>query len=281
MSQGNEERGNEHFNLQLDALSVATLMEKCDLKRMVPGGMVVVGETEVAGEQLDIVLAFRRKLVGWITPVENKDVAFFEHLEVLEQQRPLTGCVGCNAQVVGQPARDVDEGTHRGLRAVRTLRPPEVIVEFLASPEVELRSVDREDAPTSPQPKLRVSLREGRCRVVQQVMQHLDRDLVPSLAERRCRHRLFARQRNVMRSALVPECVEEVTVAATVGIANHEEEKRHQQLWRQDAITGEVVGPRTPFGRAGLGEEGRNQLKDLADSLVFGTDFQRLACRVA
>jgi len=72
-----------------------------------------------------------------------------------------------------------------------------------------------------------------------------------------------------------------VTVAATVGIANHEEETRHQQLWRQDAITGEVAGPRAPFGRAGLGEEGRNQLKNLANSLAFGTDFQRLACRVA
>jgi len=155
-----------------------------------------------------------------------------------------------------------------------------VPIELLTAREVELRAVDSEHTPTAPGPVVRERLSELRCRPVQHLTEQPRRDLRTRLTERRRRDGLRCRQGQAVRCALVPERIQKMPVAATIRVANHEQQQRDDQLGRQHPVSREVVRS-TPVPRVGRCLENRgDQLEEFRNGAFGGTDFALLsACQ--
>jgi len=124
---------------------------------------------------------------------------------------------------------------------VASLWSSKPIVELVAALQVQFAAIHREHAPAVPAGRAAeraVHLRRG---LVEDVSEQIVRQLGSSLAERRRRDRCLGRQRHSVRSALVPERVEDVSVTASVAVADHEQQQHDEQVRRQLAVATEVV----------------------------------------
>lgn len=179
---------------------------------------------------------FVQHVVGGVAAVEDQDIPRLQGVEVLQEELALAARKGRDPDLQRDPAADVDQRAHRGLRGVPTFGSPETSLQLITTLQIELRAVDGEQSQAVPPALLRKRVFEQRRHSAKNRQQKCRRYLRSRLTEGGGGDRIGGRKINALELAMRPKAIHQVTVSATIPIARHEQEERDQQLPRQHAF---------------------------------------------
>jgi hypothetical protein len=190
-------------------------------------------------------------LEGRVAPVQNEDIAGLDAVKQPNELFALGGGIGRNRDVVGDLGNEIEERTGKNLWTVGTRRGSERVRQLVSTLNIDLRAVDSEHTPTMPPKTLSELLVEFiRCGV-DQGTDELGGYLGPGLGERCCGDGLIRWQWDIEALSVIPEGVKQMSIAATIGVAYHVEEDRHDQVGSERAATGEIAARIAEFRSRG------------------------------